>query len=1148
MSTRIWIAAICCLFLLEVQDSWAQRSAELTGTATDASGAVIPDVHVSIRQALTGVSWSAATNHSGVYEFVELDPGPYDIEASKTGFKTLVTRADLDVAHIATVNLKLDVGSTTQEVQVSAQAAALDTESSTVGSEIGQQMITNLPIFNRCGSSLLQLLMGYSTPYKTSGDPAFAGGIPGSTAYYVDGADALDTRVQTGNFTSPASMEIVSEVKAVDNNFTAEYGANGGAVVMLTTKSGTNQFHGSVFDFNQQSDFAADNYFVPFKTPQLINDFGAEVGGPIKKNKLHFFYAYEGTRSHASSTVAGGGGGGATFETVPTAAQRAGDFSQNYNSAGVLVPIYDPRSTVVHPDGTITRTQISCGGVLNVICPNQISPIAAAVMAYEPLPNHTPADPSGTNNFFGVTNNLNASNQETAKVDWDPTGKDKISVRFLWDKTLAQQYGPWPALTGFDASSVKFATATLNPADPTESVNTISYGNAAVGWTRIITPKLVSDFHFGVHPDNNVDEAPSAGLGFAQKIGLPVPTLPDPNITSVGIANNAFPTFSAGPYTLPGANQGAGMSVPYLNGWDFIETISWLRGNHSFKTGFDYKLSQATRYIKTASSGIYSFTTSTTASNPFDATSGNALASMLLDFPISGTLTDDAEQSFTTNYYAWFVQDQWRLRPTFTVNLGLRYEVDTPLKETKNRINGFDPTAINPVSGTPGVITFPTSAFPGSQFTDVPTNGFANPDYSEVSPRVGFSYGPGLEKLVVRGGFGIYYNEFQQLDIWSIPSLDVPQVNTTISASSPNNGVTAPYFLSTGLPQPTPFTSSELTPGYGAVAPGPNGSFSPVLGVSYIPRNNRSGYQEDFAFSVERAVKQVVVEVGYLGNFGHRLAVCNGGYGCDLPLNVLTPAQLLALGPNATQANLPFPQFSYVNALNPSNYNSAYNGGYVKASGSRGNGLSFMTHLTWAKTIDNYSAETGLDEYVDKRGLSYDDRTLRFVLTGTYDLPAGRGQRFLNHGPLTYVLGGWRLAPIFQAETGQPIAAQLGNDPGAMYASCVGNPNNGPKTLNNWFNVAGFTTPAQFTRGTCPGNTIIGPGYTELDASIQKDFPVYRESDKLTFRMDTSNILNHPNFNNPSTTICPSSAPCSTNLITSAYSSRYIQFGLRFTF
>jgi Carboxypeptidase regulatory-like domain len=1146
MSAVVRFAMIWCLLALGVQLSWAQRSAGLTGEAADASGAVLSNATVTVTQQLTGVQWSTVTNAAGVYQFVELEPGPYRLDASLAGFKTFETQVVLDTAHIATVNIKLTVGSKNETVEVSAQAAALETQSATVGSEIGQQLISDLPVLSRSAYDLLPATMGYSTPYKTSGDPAFGGGIPGSTAYYVDGANALDTRVQTGNFTSPASLEIVSEVKVVENNFGAEYGQNGGAVVLMTTKSGTNQFHGSVFDFNQQSAFAAENYFTPFKTPQLINDFGGEVGGPIRKNKLHFFYAYEGLRSHASSTVAGGGGGGATFQTLPTAMQRQGDFSQTYNSAGVLTPIYDPRSSVVHPDGTITRTQISCNGVLNVICPNELSPIALAVLAYEPLPNHAPADPSGTNNFFGVTNNLNRENQQTAKIDWDPTGKDKISGRVLWATYLGQQYGPWPALAGFNSSSVKYATATLNPADPTESVNPHYVGNVAVSWTRTITTSLVSDFHFGIAPNGNTDESPSTGLNFPQKIGLTIPTLPDPKLPN-GLANNHFPTFSAGPYTLPGANVGAGQTVPRLNSWNFIETVSWLRGNHAFKAGVEYKYSTASRYIRTNSSGTYSFSPSTTASNPFDPTSGNALASFLLDFPVSGSLTDDATQDFHTNYYAWFVQDNWKVRPNVTVSLGLRHEIDTPLRETQNRINGFDPTAINPVSGTPGVITFPTSAFPSSQFTGVPTNGFTNPEYSEFQPRIGVSYNPGGGKMVFRGGFGIFYNEFQQLDIWSIPSQDRPDVNTTVSVSTPDNGVTAPYFLSTGLPQPPPFSPSQLVPGFGAVAP-VNGNFSPNKGVSYIPRNNRSGYQEDFTGSVQRSVRNMVVELGYQGNFGHRLAVCNGGYGCALALNVLTPAQLLQLGPTATQNNLPFPQFTSVTEMNPSNYNSAYNAGFVKLSGHFGHDLTFLTHLTWSKTIDDYSALTGLDLYDVKRGLSYSDRAFRWVFAGTYNLPAGRGERFLNSGPLSYVLGGWRLAPLIEIESGQPLAPSLGNVPGAQYASCVGNPNDGPKRLDDWFNQAAFTTPAPFTRGTCGQNVIIGPGWVGVDLSIQKEFPIFGDSKKLAFRMDNSNILNHPNFGNPSSTICPPTAPCTTDLITSAYSGRNIQFGLRFIF
>jgi hypothetical protein len=1139
--TLKWIAvfSVCCV--LCVHSSWAQRTAGLTGVATDSTGAVVNNVKITVTQQLTGVTNSTLTDDSGVYQFVELDPGPYSIKASRDGFETSEARADLDATHVATVDLVLKVGSATTVVNINAQAAALDRESETVGSEIPQQLTENLPVLARNAYAMLPLMLGYSTPWKTSGDPAFAGGIPGSTAYYVDGSNALDSRVQTGNFISPASLEDINDVQVVVNDFKAEYGENGGAVVMMTTKSGTNQFHGSVFEFFQSDALDADNYFVPFRTPLLSHDFGVDLGGPILKNKLHFYFSYEGLRSHSTNTVAGGGGGGASFETVPTAAERTGDFTQLYNSAGTLVPIYDPRSTVVQPDGSVTRTQFSCNGVANVICPNLISPIAQQVMSWEPLPNNTPADPSGTNDYFGITTNMTTWNKETVRIDYDPTNRDKISGRFMWLANLGQQFGPWPQLPTFHG--IKYATIAMNPADPTESVNPDYEGNVAFSWTRTITPTLVSDFHFGTAVESNIDEAPSAGLNFPEKLGLPVPTLPDPEISTIGLPNNHFPSFQGGPYTLPGANVGAGQVLPFTNSPTLIETVSKLHNRHSIKGGIEFKFSYTNRYNRTNSSGSYQFSPGPTSSSQVSTTSGNSLASLLVDYPSGGSLQDDEIQNFRTNYYGMFIQDDWKATRDLNLSVGVRYEIDTPLTETKNRINGFDPTAINPVSNTPGVITFPNANFPSSQYHNVPINGFANPEYNEVQPRVGFAYSLDGGKSVVRGGFGIYFNEFQQLDIWSIPATDRPDVDHTENLTSPD-GIAAPFFLATGLP---PLPNPALVPGYGAVAPNSAGQFSPQVGVTFIPRNNKSGYQEDTELSVEHEFWNTAAELGYMGNFGHRLAVCNGGYGCDLALNVLSPAQLLTVGPVFTQKDLPFPQFTYVNELNPSIYNSSYHAMYVQATHRETDGLTFMTHFTWSKAMNDYSSGNGEDLYDVKNGLSYTHRKFQYVFAGTYALPAGRGRRYLTSGPLSYALGGWRISPALNVESGQPMAAFLSGVPGASYPNCIGNPNSGPKRLNDWFNLAAFSTPAPYSRGNCPENVIIGPGWLGLDTSLQKDFPIWpsHEDRILELRLDNSNSLNHPNWTNPSSNICPADNPCTTNLITGAWNPRQTEISLR---
>lgn len=1143
--TKIGVFGICLTLFSSL--AWSQRSAGLTGVVADSNGAALANLTVTATNELTGVKTSTTTNSDGVYQFVELVPGPYLIEAAANGFKTGSSRAVLELAHVTTVNFNLEVGSAAQTVMVSAQAATLSTQSPTVSSLIGEHMISNLPVLSRNVYDLLPLMMGFSTPWKGSGDPAMGGSIPGATNYYIDGVNATDSRVGvSGGLSFPMKTEWASEFKVLNNSFSAEYGGNGGALVLMSTKSGTNQFHGSAWEYNQSRGLASRNYFAIAKTPLHKNEFGAELGGPIKRNRLFFFGSYDGLRNHTSVLS---GQLNSVFETVPTAAERQGDFSQNYNSAGQVMPIYDPYSTVMNSDGSISRTQFSCNGVLNVICPNRISPIALKVMSYIPLPNHPAADPSGTNNFYGTANALQSTDYEVLRVDWNPSNNDTIYGRFSHDKGAGEGYGPWPALSGFDASKIAYVkhTADRNPADPSEYENPNHDGSIGWGWTRTISPHLVSEFHGGVNWRFWLYEHSSSGLNFAQALGLPVPApisadLPD------GRPDNSFPSFYAGSYALPGSDGwGAGQALPALNTWNFSEMVSWMHGKHSFKWGFEYTYSNEHRYEDNNSSGSYNFSQGSTSSNGIDPSSGNALASMLVDFPVSGSLKDTITQQFKTNYFAWFIQDDWRVTRHLTLNLGLRQDVDTPITEAKNRITGFDPTAINPVSGTPGVITFPTR--------------FTNPDYTSFGPRFGFSINPGGGSWVYRGGYGMFFNEYMQLDPWSIPGWNRPDVSVAVNGVASSLFVNQPpYTLETGLPAPPPFNPSQLNSGFGAVAKSSDGYYHPNYAVSYIPVNNKAGYEHQVEFSVQHQMwnNTTIAEMGYAGSFGHHLSVCNGGLGCSIETDLLSPGQELALGFNATSNDNPFPQFASVAQLAPSIFNSWYDSGYVKVQRRWNDGLTFLTHVTWSKGMDDYSMFccSQPDYYRrNKRGRSWTDRKFRYIFAGTYDLPAGQGRRYLTSGPLSYIAGGWRLAPALNWESGQPLTAFMANVPGAVVPNCVGNPNSGPKKLNNWFNVSAFQAPQPFTYGNCGSGEIIGPGYFDLDSSMQKDFPIpiRKESSKVTFRMDAFNILNHPNFGNPSTTICPASSPCTTNLITgtppaASLSSRTIQLGVNLSF
>lgn len=1142
----VWSVFLSCAFLCCAIPGWAQRSAGLTGVVTDTSGAAMPHVTVTSTDELTGVKTSTPTNDAGIYQFVELVPGPYVIEATASGFKTISSRVVLELAQIATVNFILEVGSTSQNIEVDAQAATLSTQSPTVESLIGEEMISNLPVLSRNVYDLLPLMMGFSTPWKGSGDPAVGGSIPGATNYYIDGVNATDSRVGvSGGLSFPMKTEWASEFEVLNSSFKAEYGGNGGSLVLMTTKTGTDQFHGSVWEYNQQAALASTNYFAIAKTPLKKNEFGGSIGGPILKRKLFFFGSYDGLRSHTSTLT---GQLNSVFQTVPTAAQRSGDFSQNFNAAGQLMPIYDPFSTQLNPDGSITRTQISCNGVLNVICPDRLSPIALKVLSYVPLPNHAAADPSGTNNFYGTANALSSVDYEVVRVDWDPSNKDMVYGRFSHDKGSGEGYGPWPALQGFDGSKIAYVTHTSdrNPANPSEYENPNHDGSIGAGWTRTITPHLASEFHGGLNWRFWLYEHSSSGLNFAQDLGLTVPAPISPDLPD-GRPDNSFPSFSAGPYSLPGSGgYGAGQALPALNTWNFAESLSWIRGDHSFKFGIDWTYSNEHRYEDNNSSGTYSFSQGSTSKDGIDPNSGNALASMLMDFPSGGSLKDTITQQFQTNYFGWFLQDDWRVGPHLILNLGVRHDVDTPITETKNRITGFDPTAVNPVSGTPGVITFPTR--------------FTNPDYTSFGPRIGFSYNPGGRGWVVRGGYGMFFNEYMQLDPWSIPGWNRPDVSVSVTGVASSLFVNQPpYSLAAGLPSPPPFDPSQLNPGFGAVAKSSDGYYHPNYSVSYIPANNKAGYEHQVEISVQHQLwnNTTVAEIGYAGVWGHHLSVCNGGLGCSIESNLLTPDKELSLGFKATSNDNPYPQFASVTLLAPSIFNSGYNSGYLKVQRRWSDGLTFLSHFTWSKNMDDYSMFCcAQPDFYHRNGVgrSWTDRKFRFVTVGTYELPVGKGKRFVNSGPASYIIGGWRLAPAFNAESGQPLTPFMANVPGAVVPNCIGNPNTGPKTLTNWFNVAAFTAPQPFTYGNCPSGDITGPGYWDLDSSIQRDFPVPigAEGKKLTFRMDAYDVLNHTNFGNPSTTICPDNS-CTTNLITgtppaASLAQRTIQLGLTFNF
>jgi hypothetical protein len=459
------------------------------------------------------------------------------------------------------------------------------------------------------------------------------------------------------------------------------------------------------------------------------------------------------------------------------------------------------------------------------------------------------------------------------------------------------------------------------------------------------------------------------------------------------------------------------------------------------------------------------------------------------------------------------------------LNLGLRYEVDSPMREQNDLIAGFDPKATNPVCQCPGTVTFPKS--------------FNQWNLNNWMPRVGMVWAPKTGKTVFRAGFGRFFNPPYGASIWGIPGTARPDVARTLSVTSPDNDVTAPYFLRTGLPGRPPFDPSQLTASFGSVPPGS----APILAPDFIENIRKQAYNMMLNANIQRELpNNILLEVGWLANLGHHL---------DRGTLRLNQVPVERMGPGNAQVLRPFPQFNQVNMFTATIGNSSYHALLVKAEKRFGSGLSFSTNYTFSKFLDDFNPSNFYNRRLDK-GPSGLQRRHRIVLSGVYELPLGAHRRYLNRGVASYVLGGWNLGTLFTGQSGQPLnflaspnLCNCFNDTN-IRPNLIGDPH-GPKSITRWFNEAAFQHPGSFKFGNAGPGLIEGPGLTNVDFSLGKDFH-FTERKILNFRGDFFNAFNHANFNNPIVTIFPAASPGTTNIITGSRDGRRIQLGAKFTF
>ena len=1057
MFTRNWICQVanlsCRWLVLAVLALYvgaparAQSTAALSGSVTDPTGAAVPNATVVARNVATGVETSLTTDSSGAYLFPSLPIGSYRLEVTATGFnKAVLADLTLQVATSITRDIRLEVGQVTQQVEISADAAAVETATTGLGQVINDKTVQEIPLNGRHFTDLTLLTTGTVTPPANGflsaplrGQGSFgintAGAREDTTNWLVNGINLNDPVQNQITFQPP--IDTLAEMKVDNSSFPAQYGRNSGAIANMATRSGTNSYHGEAFEFFRNNALDARNFFNPSKSatgaplvqaPFKRNEFGADFGGPIVKNKLFFFLAYEGLRQHQQLTVS---------TTVPSANQRAG---------------------------------VTSPAILNLL---NLIPSANLVGA------GTAGDPATFTGFTGSALANVALNQGSADIDYEISGKDRIHGYYVVQKDLRQE----PTAGGAVAANLPNFGDTR---DGFRHLMTISEDH-------IFSPSLTNTVRLGfnrIHltftPNTLTD--PSA-VGITQPAGSPVASgLPFFNISG----NAAF----GGPTQEP---QGRGDTTGVLN-----DTLSWLKGRHSFAFGGEIRRS----YNNNIAENIGSFTF-------------NTMANFLKDQASAYTVQlGNGNNNVLQPSYAGFAQDSFKLKPNFTLNVGLRYEWNSTPSERNGRFTNFDLT-----SGTLGPATQPFH-----------TNNM------NWEPRVGFAWDPFRNgRTSVRAAYAIL--------------TQAPTINTITGLSA-----NPPFAIPINVASATSAITVE----------NPSASITGVsLGPAAISPNFDNMYAQDWNLTVERQVTSTIqASVAYVGMKGTHLQltqnvnqpfVTGDVYQStrpfpSLPLSsTVLPAQCTAPHPACLLGTI-----NQINSVGNSNYNALW----ATVNKHFSKGLELLASYTFAKSLDYNSLSTGetyiLQNAYNPRGdygLSEFDVRHRFVASGFYRLPF-QGNRAIS---------GWQVGVITQAQSGNPLNPTLTIGPGPGISLTVRPDLTGPVgTTGNpaqWFTTKSvFVSPCTpavppATLPTCtPGNlgrnALTGPDFVNTDFSVLKDTKI-TERFNLQFRAEMFDVFNHPNFGNPvlTTTSAAFGVIQSTRFPTGDFgSSRQVQFALKLQF
>lgn len=1185
-SPQRWFFALLLAILLMVPAMVFGQSyfGTVTGVLTDPTGAVLPGSKVTLLDQEKGYTFNATSDSTGRYLFRSIPPGVYSVTAEMAGFeKTVRTGILVDVNQNSTANLSLKVASSTQTVEVTSQNQALDTQDATTGLVIDRKFINDLPLVDRYVMDLTMLTPGVTEAddqcaINCTGTNFVSNGSRNSTAdVLMDGATISNPWPGTTQVVYTPSPEAVEEFRVEQSNFSAEYGFSGASVVNMITRSGSNTFHGSAYEFLRNTITDANNWFnnldgVPIP-PVHRDDFGGTVGGPIFKNKTFFFFDYDGWRQSNMATYQAG---------VPTDDERNnGDFGAvcatqggTFDTTGLCSvaagQIWDPYSGVYSASGeeggaagAYRKTYIPYNNVGTYASPGNtklqgtvyqlsggpgdlIDPIAKRMMQLFPEPSKSMASPTIYDNWIASGASQFPNDQFDLKIDHRFNEKNLLSVKYSHQWSNNTVYNSFGNYADPNAGGANENTENVFAINDTHTISSTLLLTATLGFTR-------SQMRISAYNGDGGVTDPLSKLGFPSYLstegfmGVPAVFIDQSTYYSAG-----YTSMGSDPYGNYKQGQDAGQ-VSF--------SVNKVHRDHEMKFGFEGR-QHLQNYIQTsAPNGMFYFDHFGTSACPNDYSTcgGDGMASFMMGDMDGGAYYEIQDQPATEDrQYGWYAQDNWKFNHNLTLNIGLRYDVSMPGTDRHNRQEWFDPS-----------LKYSSNGFNlqgGEVFASSKERTIVNDDWKDIQPRFGFAYLLG-RKMVVRGGYGIYYSQPRSGGAGGAPyGTEGFNQGTSAITTYQNDGAT-PYLhlnnpFPSGLELPAGNSRGPLNDvGFGAVGPLRNVTNNP--------------YEQSWSFGIERQLPyNILLNTMYVGKKGTHLYFSGDNYINHLgpeadsytaaQINQLTtqvqnPLQGLVSDPNSTlyygtiayylANSIPYPQFpgGVTTEVQPV-ANSTYHALQLTAEKRYSNGLQFLASYVWSKSIDDSSLQDDNTSYLGsftslldpnkpwlERSLSTFDIPSVFQFSYTYDLPVGRGKGLLGKMPglLDAFVGGWKTNGVWRVACGRPLA--MGTYDGTSLPTYGGqrpNMNGKPRRsggkdslwINNYFaNPGVFSLPPAYVFGNTPRTIgmIRTPLAFNTSMSVEKEFSLARLHEGMNFelRMEAENALNHPVFGTPDTSV-----------------------------